>query len=102
MGTRLDLQTKLEEFQGNDRVFFNPPESLKLIYPCTVYEFQDVRIDFADDSIYRYMDRYSITHIHRDPDNRTMHFKLLEMPYCRFSGRYIADGLYHDRYDLYF
>lgn len=102
MGTRLELQSKLEELQGNDRVYFNPPESLKLMYPCTVYEFQNVNVNHADDTIYKYSDQYSITYIHRDPDDRTMHFKLLGLPYCSFNNRYIADGLYHDRYNLHF
>ena len=37
MASRLNLQDKLEEVLGSKQVYFQPPESLKLKYPCIVY-----------------------------------------------------------------
>ena len=37
MGTRLELQNKLEELLGSRHVYFQPPESVKMEYPAIKY-----------------------------------------------------------------
>ena len=37
MGTRLELQSKLEEILGSRQVYYQPPETVKMEYPAIVY-----------------------------------------------------------------
>lgn len=98
---RLDLHFILCDILGSNNVYFQPPESVKLKYPCIIYKLNDMNIDYADDKIYSYKKRYSITFIDKDPDS-LIHEKIFELPYCSFNRSYAADNLNHWVYDLYF
>ena len=37
MDRRLKLQTLLESIKGVSKVYFQPPETVKMSYPCIVY-----------------------------------------------------------------
>ena len=37
MASRLELQTKLEELMDSRNVYFQPPTSTTISYPCIVY-----------------------------------------------------------------
>ena len=37
MNRRLELQEKLEQLVGNSNVYFQPPASVMLSYPCVIY-----------------------------------------------------------------
>jgi len=70
MGTRLGLQTLLEGLLVD--VYFQPPESFKINYPCIVFSISDIDTKFADDNPYRLKKRYTVTLIDKNPDNITM------------------------------
>ena len=52
MGQRLDLQTELEELLGSRNVYFQPPESLRMNYPCIRYTRSSGETTFADNKPY--------------------------------------------------
>lgn len=102
MASRLDLQSKLEEFMNGGMVKFQPPPSVQLTYPCIIFSYAGGRTEFSDNSPYMYTQRYTITIITRDansnlPDKFAMSFKM-----CVYDRPYIADGLYHHVFTLYF
>lgn len=100
--TQSALQTVLQTIAGvNGHVYFQPPESVRLVYPAIVYSLEGMSIDRADNTAYKNMKRYNIIYISKAPDE-TMCNSLLGLPYCSFDRRYIADNLYHDSYTLYF
>ena len=101
MGTRLDLQRQLEEILGSKYVYFQPPESIKLNYPCIIYSLSDIYARNADDMHYSMQKAYNIMVISRDPDN-TIAESILELPKTRFDRRYVVDNLYHDILTLYY
>lgn len=101
MGTRLELQSLLEDVLGSDKVYFQPPESIKMSYPAFVYYLYDVDIMRANDSLFHKWNHYRIQYISRDPDNN-MISKLLTLQYCSYFGRSNIDNLYHDNFDLYY
>lgn len=101
MGTRLELQSKLEELLGSSHVYYQPPESLKLEYPAIVYSKSDIRSRFANNAAYSLTFRYELIVIDRKPDNPVI-LKLLQLPYCSFDRHYKADNLNHDTLILYF
>lgn len=97
---RLDLQAELEAILGSKNVYFNPPPEDKMKYPAIRYNFEDVKSWDANNK--RYINRkfYTITLIHRDPDNEVVD-KLLNAGYTMSSRPYTADGLYHYVFETY-
>ena len=101
MGTRLELQSKLEDLLGSSNVYYQPPTNLTMKYPAIRYSKSKHEKDLADDTTYRLYTRYDITVIDRRPDNPVIQ-KLLELPYCSYDRFYSADNLNHDTLTLYF
>lgn len=101
MAQRLDLQSLLVSILGSDNVYFQPPESLKLEYPCIVYNRADLDIAFADNKPYKHKKRYQVTVIDRDPDS-DIHEKVAELPLCSYDRFFVVDNLNHDTYRLFF
>jgi hypothetical protein len=101
MAQRLDLQDVLVGILGSDNVYFQPPPTVSMVYPCIVYrrDFQLTR--FADDNPYSVKKRYSVTVIDRDPDS-TIPDRIAALPMCTFDRFYTADNLNHDVFKLFF
>ena len=101
MASRLNLQSKLEELLGNENVYYQPPETLKLSYPAIVYSKKDIKTEHADDSTYLLNKQYEIIVIDKGPDNMVIE-KLLNLQTCSYDRAYKADNLYHDVLTLYY
>lgn len=99
MGQRLDLHEKLKTFVPN--VYFQPPPSIIMSYPCIVYKRDDAETLFADNSPYRYTKRYMVTVIDPDPDS-AIPDKVATLPMCLYNRFYTADQLNHDVFHLFF
>ena len=52
MGSRIDLQSKLEDILGSRNVYFQPPENLKIKYPAIIYSLNNINLRFADNMPY--------------------------------------------------
>lgn len=102
MAKRLDLQKKLEEVLGTRNVYFQPPESIKLNYPCVIYDLSNEKNLFADDIIYKSKNIYTITIIDKNPDSLLPHKIRDSFCYCNFNRAYSADNLHHFVYELYY
>lgn len=100
MRTRLDLQNKLVELLGNNHVYYQPPESLKMEYPCIRYSKSVIDSRHADNVKYIGHDRYEIIVIDKRPDNAVIR-EILNLPYTSFDRHYIADNLNHDVITIY-
>lgn len=99
--SRVDLQYLLEDILGSRYVYFQPPESIKLKYPCIVYERSDIRTVKADNLKYTVQKRYTVTYISEDPDSDVPD-KLIQLPYCSFDRHFISGNMNHDVFDLYY
>lgn len=102
MASRLELQQDFSEVLGNNNVYFRPPETIKLKYPCIIYERTPGVIKYADNRIYLYKTRYSVTAIYKDPDDDLVDRLLRAFIYISHDRHYFADGLNHDTFSLYF
>lgn len=100
MDKRLKLHNQLVEILGSKNVYYQPPESLKLKYPCIIYEKDAINQIYADDQAYLTHCRYSITHISQKPDSEVVD-KLIKLHMCSFERTYRSDNLYHDLFNLY-
>lgn len=101
MGQRIDLHNKLCEILGTRNVYFQPPETIKIQYPCIIYERSSDDVKFADNNPYATKRRYTVTVIDKDPDSE-LPDKICALPLCRGSRMFTNDNLNHYIYDLYF
>jgi hypothetical protein len=98
---RQDLQNILVALLGSSNVYFQPPESIKLIYPCIIYRRDSARTIFADDSPYKNTKRYQITVIDGNPDSGIPD-KVAKLSLCSYDRSFSADNLNHDVFNLFF
>lgn len=98
--TRLTLQEALEEFLGSRNVYYQPPESIKLKYPCIIYELSRIDSDYADNVSYFKRKQYDVTIVHKDADSTLPDDILDNFKYIRFDRSYKADNLYHEVYTI--
>lgn len=99
MGQRLNLSNKLRNLLGSSNVYFQPPENLKMKFPCIVYERAKLEPDFADNVPYKIDKVYYVTCIYDDPDS-DLPLKMAQLPMCAHQRHYKSDDMYHDQYRL--
>ena len=104
---RHELQTLLEDIMSkytndsNQHVWFQPPSSVYLAYPCIIYNLAGKDTLHADDIKYRTLNKYTLTAINHDPEASFL-ADLEELKYCAYDRCFSIDGLYHTTYTLYF
>lgn len=101
MERRLDLQTLLEKTLGSRNVYFQPPATVKMRYPCVVYELSMMDIRHADNYPYSHRKRYKVTVIDRDPDS-DIPDRIAILQSASFDRHYSQDNLHHYVFNLYF
>lgn len=103
MKTWSELQEILQEIMGNDgKVYFQPPENLKIKYPCIVFERTNALTNFADNKPYQITKRYTITLITKTSDNDKYVDKILMLPMCTYDRQFTSDNLVHDVFSIYY
>lgn len=100
MRTRTELSVKLREILGSDNVYFQPPSSKKMSYPCIRYELNDIPTGRGDNIHYKTDTFYKVTYIDASPTSNVVK-KLMELPDCSFDRFYYADNLNHYVYNIY-
>jgi len=101
MGQRLALHEDLKNILGSNNVYFQPPATIKLNYPCIIYRRSDIDTNFADDNPYILNKRYQITIIDSNPDSMIPNL-IQNLPKCVFDRHFTADNLNHDVYQIYY
>ena len=104
MKPRLSLHHELCEILGSTHAYYQPPESLKLVYPCFVYGLNPGgrSVTKADNSLYRYEARYQLIYITDDSETDIPITLLKHFPLCSYDRMYVSDRLYHHVFDLYY
>lgn len=85
-----------------ERVYFQPPETVKLRYPCIIYELSGIDTRKANNNLYNAKKRYSLTLITRDPDTGYPDLILKSLKYCRLTRSFQMDNLNHYVFELYY
>lgn len=107
---RYELNAKLVDllstFLGEnctDRVYFEPPASVKMKYPCIVYSNSSASIKHASDKAYFGMMSYTVTYISKTRDNQDFINAMLEtFPYCSYDRPFVNDNLHHESFKVYY
>lgn len=100
---REQLQALLEQASGlpTTKVHFQPPNGMLMSYPAITYTRGRAETQFADNVPYHRTQAYTVTVIHKNPDNE-IRDRIAALPYCSFDRWYATDGLNHDVYTLFF
>lgn len=101
MGDRLDLHDIFLEILGSDFVYFQPPPTYQMSYPCIVYQRDDIKSFFANNLLYRFKKRYKVTVIDPDPDS-SIPDKILNLATASFDRHFTFDNLNHDIFTLFY
>ena len=101
MDRRLLLQQMLEEIPGAKKVYFQPPENIRLEYPCIIYNRSRTNDIRAANIRYTSRIQYLITVIDRDPDSIIVP-SVANLTFCSLTNHFVKDGLNHDVFTLYF
>ena len=102
MGQRLDLHNELLELLGSPNVYFQPPETLKINYPCIIYKKRGGNTRFAGNHPYKHDASYDLTVIDRNPDSDIPKRVAMHFPMCIHSRSYTSNNLNHDSFILYY
>lgn len=98
---REEFDALLVELIGSENVYFQPPASVTMAYPCVVYNRDSSSESFADNLLYRFKQRYEVTVIDRNPDS-SIPDKIRKLPYCSYSRSFVVDNLNHDVFNVFF
>ena len=101
MDRRLELHELLCGAAGSRNVYFQPPASVVMKYPCIRYQLYNIDNTYADNTVYKQDVGYQITVIDRDPDSEIVK-RVSRLPRVRFNRQYMADNLNHTVFVLYF
>lgn len=98
--SQLELQTVLAAIQGIDgRAYFQ--KETGLVYPCIRYARDDSAPFHADNLLYMFKKRYTVTVIDRDPGS-AIPDQVEKLPLTRFDRFYVVNGLNHFVFKLFF
>lgn len=98
MAPRSELSALLRSI--SDNVYFQPPASAQMKYPCILYKRDGENTQSADNDTYQRIDKYLITVMDYDPDG--LREKVKQIPHCKFVRWFAADNLNHDIFSLFY
>lgn len=83
------------EEEARRHVYFDPPENLRLKYPCIVYKLSRINSTYANNKPYTHDREYELTVISRKADS-PIPGKVSDLPKCRHMRHFVNDNLHHD------
>lgn len=102
MADRAELHEEFCTILGSRNVYFNPPESVKLIYDAIRYQLAGKDIIRANNRLYKFTNCYDGVVITRDPDTTIPDVILSHFEMCSFGRPYVAENLNHYPFTLYY
>ena len=98
---RLELREKLSQFMldcgETPKLYFQPPESVKLEYPCMIYHLRTMSSRKANNRPYHKTIGFDITYITRSHSSKVPD-RMLDEPLFSFDRYYTAENLHHYAY----
>ena len=101
MASRLELQTKLEDILGSTNVYYQPPESLKIKYPCIIYHRTGMSARHADNNPYLKANEYTVNVLDQNTES-LLPDKIFDLPMCSFIRQYKDEYINYWVFRLYF
>lgn len=98
--TRTNFHNELLKFCPN--VYFQPPENLRMKYPCIVYSRSTDYTTHSNDKFYFATRRYDLTLIGFKVTDEISDEMRAYFPMCEVTQYYVADNLNHTKIKIYF
>lgn len=103
MEKRSDELIAFLESTNTGKVYFQPPSSVRLEYPCWVIERTTSYQPKAGDLTYLFRPGYKLMYINRDePDPEILPMLGRNLSHVNYQNHYVADNLHHDVYNIYY
>ncbi len=99
MDRRVVLHSILKDITPN--VYYQSPGNVLMTYPAILYSRRTIKSQFADNTKHVMTNSYTVTAIDRSPDS-PMIKKILALPMSTHAQSYVADGLYHEVFIIYY
>lgn len=100
MRTYKDLLYLLQQTVKHNRVYFQPPENLKIEYPAIVFHLSTIKVDHGSDVPYKGAREYSVILITKEPEPDSIN-EILKIPYSSLDQTFISDGMNHFVFSVY-
>ena len=84
-----------------ENVYFQPPPSVQLRYPCIIYQRRTGDTLYANNLPYRFEHCYTVTCIDSNPDS-VIPDKIAMLPMCKMDRCFTNDNLNHSTFVLYY
>lgn len=101
LNRRLEVDEMLRNIVGQKRLYFQPPASMKMQYPCIRYSRYNIENSFANGKVYKQSHKYEIIVIDEDPDSGIV-FEVSKIPGIKHDRHYESNNLNHDVFTLYY
>lgn len=101
MDRRQQFHEVLEALNPATKVYFQPPETVKMVYPCIVYQRDPGNSKFANNKPYAFHQLYEVKLISRSPEP-ALFDELVALPQSIHARFFVADNLNHDVFSIYF
>lgn len=99
---RLYFHKLFKAIPGVTEVYYQPPSSIQMHYPCIVYSWDRNYDKRADDILYSSRRGYSLTIIDSNPDSIIPGIFQRNFQQASFERHYVANNLHHWVYNIYF
>lgn len=97
---RKKLGNKLRAIDGVKKVYFQPPESVKLVYPCILYFFSSAETRYGNNFPYNFKPGFTVIIIDHNPDS-SIPSEVAKMKGAKFDRHYVRDNLHHFVFRIY-
>ena len=96
------LHSKLETVPGIKAVYFQPPSTKKLEYPCIIYQFEGYEERYGNNKEYLAWPKYSVTVVDYDVESMLpVYMKAIRGNYIVNLNRFfVSDNLNHWVFNL--
>lgn len=102
MVSKPELREALCAILGTENVYFQPPASVLMQYPCIRYSLSAPDLKRANNRIYKNTKKYEVIVIDYEPDSPIPDAILEQFEYASIDRRYAADNLNHTVLTLYY
>ena len=103
MGRRSDDFIADLESTNTGKVYFQPPSSVQLNYPCWVVERVGAFQPKANNKTYLFQASYKCMYMNRDePDPEVLRIIPQRYECCKYQNHYVADNVHHDVFLIYY
>lgn len=91
----------LTELPGVEAAYLQPPTDIRIPTPYITYEIDADYVMHADNTVFASFNKFTVTLITRAPDDSIVDL-LRALPHSSFDRRFVAAGLHHFVFNIYF